>query len=223
MKFSYAPYNNVFFATTLRINNNKDRLKWDTGNGGITLMLQGRFGEDIVPEIEGICKKLSEMDNTVKENFVSLAPEYPFVSARLIDAQQKARQGGCVVKGEVCRYTALACKVTGEECIIFEPKRRYTVDIPAEISVTYAKVYDRIESRVFRRAREEFAGFYEVAFENGALSAYKDGDIYYTINDINIPITNEMIKADCFYIKAEEMPSLKTKSDGFSISMREIQ
>lgn len=221
MKFQYAPYNNSFFATNLKVN--KGKLKWDTGIGGTTLILQGRFGKDVLPDMEGICRKLGAVDRMPETGFVSLAPEYPFLSASLIDARQKARQGGCVIKGEVCRYTVLACRVSGEECTVFEPKRAYTVDIPAEISVTYAKVYDHTKALLSRKVREEFAGFYEVAFETGKLSAYRDGEIYYTVNNIDIPVTKEMIQSDFFYIKAQEMPFLKTKSEGFHISMREIQ
>ncbi len=221
MKFSYAPNNNNFFATNLKLN--KEKLKWDTGTGGTTLIFQCRFGMDLLPEMEGICEKLSQMSQPPGAEFVSLAPEYPFVFVCMLDARQKIKQGGCAVRGEVCRYAVFACRVNGEECTVFEPKRAYTVDIPAEISVTYAKVYDRIKARFSRKVKEEFAGFYEVAFEGGKLSGYKDGDIFYKVNEIRIPITGAMIQAECFYIKAQEMPQLETKSEGYNISMREIQ
>lgn len=221
MKFSYAPNNNNFFATNLKLN--KGKLKWDTGTGGTTLILQSRFGQDILPEMDGICRKLSEMNGISDTEFLSLAPEYPYLSACMLDARQKAKQSGCVIKGDVCRYTVFACRVNGEECTVFEPKRAYTVDIPAEISVTYAKVYDRTKARFSRKIKEEFAGFYEVAFESGKLSAYRDGDIFYMVNEIHIPITGAMLAAECFYIKAEVMPEFRTKNEGFKISMREIQ
>lgn len=221
MKFNYAPNNKNYFATNLKTANGK--LRWDINMGGTTLIIQGRFGEDILPAMEEICEELGKLDRRPDENFVSLAPGFPFLSAMILDPRQKARQGGCIIKDEVCRYTVFACRVNGEECTVFEPKRAYTVDMPAEISVTYAKVYDHIKTRFSRKVKEEFAGFYEVSFENSRISSYKNGDIYYAVNDINIPVTDDMIQADCFYIKTEIMPELMSKNEGFHITMREIQ
>ena len=173
MNYTYEPYNNLYFATNLR--RNKEKLKWDTNNGGAVLLFQSYFGEDILPKMEEICEKLSVMEISIKDDFVSLFPEFPHLSVRLIDAQQKAKMGGCAIKGEVSRYTIFACRINGEECHVFEPKKRQTVDIPAEIQFTCKKMYDRIPGGLFRKERMEFAGFYEVTIENTSLSAYQIG------------------------------------------------
>ena len=193
------------------------------GNRGTTLIFQCRFGMDLLPEMEGICEKLSRMSQPPGAEFVSLAPELSLCFCMYAGRAAEDQAGRLCRPREVCRYAVFACRVNGEECTVFEPKRAYTVDIPAEISVTYAKVYDRIKARFSRKVKEEFAGFYEVAFEGGKLSGYKDGDIFYKVNEIRIPITGAMIQAECFYIKAQEMPQLETKSEGYNISMREIQ
>ena len=203
MNYTYEPYNNLYFATNLR--RNKEKLKWDTNNGGAVLLFQSYFGEDILPKMEEICEKLSVMEISIKDDFVSLFPEFPHLSVRLIDAQQKAKMGGCAIKGE--------------ECHVFEPKKRQTVDIPAEIQFTCKKMYDRIPGGLFRKERMEFAGFYEVTIENTSLSAYHDGDIFYQIHEINIPITEEIIKEGRFYIKTNEMPPIRTSNEGYSISV----
>lgn len=217
MNYIYEPYNNLYFATNLR--RNKEKLKWDTNNGGAILLFQSYFGEDILPKMEEICEKLSVMEISIKDDFVSLSPEFPHLSVRLIDAQQKAKMGGCAIKGEVSRYTIFACRINGEECHVFEPKKRQTVDIPAEIQFTCKKMYDRIPGGLFRKERMEFAGFYEVTIENTSLSAYHDGDIFYQIHEINIPITEEIIKEGRFYIQTNEMPPIRTSNEGYSISV----
>lgn len=217
MNYTYEPYNNLYFATNLR--RNKEKLKWDTNNGGATIVLQSRFGEDLIPKMENICEKLNKMEISIKDDFVSLSPEFPHLSVRFIDAQQKAKMGGCIIKGEVSRYTIFACHVNGEECHIYESKRRQTVDIPAEIHFICAKMYDKIPGGLFRKEREEFAGFYEVTMENTSLSVYHDGDIFYQIHEINIPITEEIMKAGLFYIKSDKMPPIRTSNEGYSISV----
>ena len=65
----------------------------------------------------------------------------------------------------------------------------------------------------------EFAGFYEVTIEKTSLSAYHDGDIFYQIHEINIPITEEIIKEGRFYIQTNEMPPIRTSNEGYSISV----
>ena len=218
MKYRHEEYNSHFFATNLRLSGEK--VKWDTENGGITLLIQGKFGEDI--DIQKLCGALNALQPNLQEReFIPLSPEYRGVSVRLIDAQQKARQGGCTVREEVCRYTVLACEMKDEECILYEPKKKYYVDVPAEVSITYAKVYDRTRGFLTRRVKETFAGFYEVIIEQKKVSNYHDGDVFYQIGDTQIPVTNEMIQAECFYIKADEMPVFRTENGGFRIKMEE--
>lgn len=218
MKYRHEEYNSHFFATNLRLSEGK--VKWDTENGGVTLLLQGKFSEEI--DIQKLCEALNALQPNLQEReFIPLAPEYRGVSVRLIDAQQKAKQGGCTVREEVCRYTVYACEMNEDECIIYEPRRKYYVDVPAEVSITYAKVYDRTKGFFTRKVKETFAGFYEVVFEQKKFLNYRDGAIFYKIGEVQIPVTYEMIQAECFYIKADEMPVFRTENGGFRIKMEE--
>lgn len=225
MKFSYEPLSKLYYVTNLRKRENK--LKWDTGNGGMTVVIQSKFGEDVTLQMDKICEKLSTMDNAYNEEFVSLAPEIPFVYAMLLDAKRTAQakaRGGLTIKGDVSRFTVLACKIKDEECTIFEPGKKQVVDIPAEIRITYQKVYDHATTGFLRKKQvDTFAGFYEVKISDNCVNTYQNGAICYNVDDINIPVTKAMIEAESFYIKAETMPSFRSLNEGYSISVTEIE
>ena len=99
----------IFSRTNLKLN--KEKLKWDTGTGGTTLIFQCRFGMDLLPEMEGICEKLSRMSQPPGAEFVSLAPEYPFVFVCMLGRAAEDQAGRlCPSAGRVCRYAVFACR-----------------------------------------------------------------------------------------------------------------
>lgn len=221
MQFKYKSNNPNFYATNLRANEGK--LKWDTNNGGMTLIIKSRFGEDIIENIEKICEELNRQGNIVRDRFYTIDSQ---ISVRFVDTVERIKNGGCSINANVSRYTVLACRLEEDNCVIFEPLKRYTVDIPAEVKVSGAKVYDRVEKGFLRKKVEEiFSGYYEVQIEMDTSSSYEDGDIYYLISedDLGIPVTEKMIEVENFYIQTDKMPVFKTEKKGFHISIEDIQ
>lgn len=221
MNYTYEPNNKKFFATQLR--RMGDKVKWASNDGGTTLVVQCPFSEDIEARMPELCAYLNETNPDLTGDFALLGTAFPGISMRLMDARAKAREGGgCKLAGAVCRVAVFAARISGDTCTIYEPNKHFTVDIPVEITVGYERVMDTRTKGVFRRKEEkEFSGFYEVWFENKKVANYRDGSIYYTVNQINIPVTAQMIQADQFYIKNPQMPELKSSGEGYHITMKE--
>lgn len=208
MQYIYKPKNPNRYAVNLRPVRNSKGLEWDIPTGQTTLIVQCPFGDRPSNEMEQICSALEEYDGDKGVNyFFEILPN---IKIRFISAAEKGRNHGCPISGLSCTYMVFAVESNESECIIYAPQMQAMtppfVDIPTEVHVT---VEQQTKIKGMLNRREVPTGFYLIIFDKTTFNNYTDGDLVYTVDSLQIPITSKMIDNGMIYIKSDSKPKVE--------------
>ena len=214
MQYEYHNFNPERYATALRYDSKVKRLVWDCAGGQDVLIIQTPYGVNPVDEIQKICEKLT----TIQLDRSEFRMIYEGVWGRIVTAADRVLQQGCPLNGEASTYTVFSYEIEDDHFKIFAPQNQAMItsscDIPIEIQIT-VKCTTRQEG--FIHKRQVPTGFYSIVFPTHISRNYMDGDIYYMVQNMQIPITKKMLENQTIYIKTNEKPVVKSRNRGLRL------
>lgn len=218
MKFEFIPYDRNRYATNLQRAFDGNHLKWDSSPSQDVLLVKSAFEKPLSGEEENIAAALSELKSLPEGEFVKL---YDNVYARYVSAREFGQNNGASITGGGARYTVFAVFLNREEGkgLIYESSNQVMIknycDIIAEATITCTR-YMTVRG-LFKRKTE--TDFWTVSVEDSILLGYNEGDLYYKLRNIEVPITRDMISRPEFYIRAEEVPEFGTRNPGIHLTI----
>ncbi len=215
MKYICSPNNPARFATNLRQDKATKKLMWDCANGQDVMIVQTPYGSSAVDRINEICEKLPNI-TVMPEKYMEVITG---IWVRFVSAAERARNSGCPINGEASTYTVFSCYTQNGTCEIYMPQSQAMIspfcNIPLDLHVVI-KNETRREGSIFRK-REVDTGFMSISFPNSFGAGYVDGDLSYKIENIEIPITKEIIEHGVVYVFTEAKPVIISHNKGLRI------
>ena len=219
MKYEFVPYDKTRYATNLQRTFGNEGVKWDSSPSQDVLIIRSTFGQPVISEKEEIANALSALRGLPEGEFVHL---YDNVYARYVSAREFAQNNGCAIQGVGCRYTVFAFRrnLETDTGLIYESSNQIMIKNYCDVTVNATvSVTRHVETRgLFKRKIE--TEFLAISVSDNVLSGYTDGDIFYTLRNIEIPVTGEMISRGVFYVKSEELPEFGVKNPGIELSIQ---
>ena len=154
-----------------------------------------------------------------REGFFALDGEEEFL---FISIQKNMSCGSQMSVFERGRYTFFIYKVIEGAVEVYKPlpgMGSYFQDISMTITVKIQEEYKKEKTGILG-TREELVptGFYSVSFLGECNSSqYEDGELYYEVGSIKIPITRKMIEQKRIFIRTEEKPRLIADNEGIKV------
>jgi hypothetical protein len=216
MRYEYCPSDLTRYATNLR-KVDTGQLQWDSAPGQDVLIIQTPYGEDPTEKIDDILKTF----DTAEPKHDKFTEVMNGVWVRCVTAVEKAKQGGCPLNGEASTYTVFSYIQEEDVCKILAPCNQSLASASCNLSVEI-NIYIRQVTRRggFLIKRETPTGFYCVTFPVWFGNGYVDGDLCYQFDNIEIPITREMLERNKIYIKTDNMMEWKSYNKGLNFSIR---
>lgn len=211
--YIYVESDQSCWANNLRksVNNGIYTLKWDAAPACGFLLFKSDLDADIANRIESLCEKMTDM-NFTNSNVYTEIDKGIFVKSLPFGIKNTT----VVDSG---RYYVYACKKEGDIYKVYAPptsgmgEHFADIFVKLEINVSIREENKEVtEGMLFnKKTYLKPSGFYFVSFMDGFdVSKYKDGDIYYMVHGVKIPITKIMIEKKEIYIKTDNRPELKT-------------
>lgn len=216
MDYKYFPENQKKFATGIRINNTSKKLAWDTSKGVDTLVVQTAYEEEVNTVIPSLCKELSQKDLRVG----TYSKVMDNVWVRYVPAEEKAANGGCEIHMKASRYTVLACQRMENICEVYGLYERGMnipyFDIPLEIHIDIKKQIS--EYGRGRKKSRNLTTFYTLTFPKELKTAYIEGSLCYRVEDLEIPVTYEMVSQETVYVETSIEPRIVPLNRGILLT-----
>ena len=227
MRFEYAPYDGVFYATNLHRDSQTRKLVWEHPAGMETLVVQTPFGRPAMSLLKPNDSGFSALISACNYNEPTVgryAEIMPGVFARIVPATEL---GGCPLNSEACTYTVFALQRLGNTYKVFESRTegmmRAWQNIPIEIDVQVQKVTR--EQGLFRKQIID-TGFRRMVFSRSVGADYTAGDLYYRVDDTEIPLTKDAIEFAVthggIYIKTIKRVEVLSRNSGIRVSARNL-
>lgn len=220
MRFEWIPYDKNHYATNLQRSFDQKTLKWDASPSQDVLLVRGPYGEGLDRVRERIAESMSALSEVPVGKFVHLFGHY---YARYVSAKEYATNGGAEMEGGGVRYSVIACHLLKEEdrAILYESNVQVMIKNYLDLSMKCTIQIGRYTYRkgLFKKRVE--TEFYEVSVDDSVLATYESGDIYYTLRNIDVPVTREMITARTFYVKSEVLPAFTSRNRGIEVVIAE--
>jgi hypothetical protein len=214
MNYLYCPNDPERYATNLHRDSATRNLAWDSARGQDTLLVQTPFGQDPAEQMPRVCTALA--DTELRSG--AFTEILPGIRGRIVTAPEKARSGGCPLNGEASTYTVFSCQTDGENCRIFAPQNSAMITscchVPLEMHIELSPVTRR--EGVFKK-KDVPTGFYRMNFPSPFSASYRDGDICYRLEELEIPVTREMMEHRYAYIRADRPPILVSENRGLKL------
>ena len=218
MKFECCGNNLGIYATNLRQNKSSKKLTWDSSNGADALIVQTAYGEAV--EMGELCRGLEEKIEKIEMLQGKYVRILPTVWCRYISSIEKAKSNGCTINGEPATYTVFACvfdRNTGSGKI-YESQNDGMIKPCCDIQVQFhIDVIKELEIKGLFRKHEVDTGFYSLNFPEVSYGGYMDGDLFYCVAGLEVPITKEMFERRKVYVKTAEEPEVKSKNKGLCL------
>lgn len=222
MRFEYAPYDGVFYATNLHRDSRTRKLAWEHPAGMETLVVQTPFGTPAMGLLDPDEYGSSALVSACNQNepvVGSYTEVMEGVYARIVPATEI---GGCPLNGEACTYTVFALQRLGDTYKVFESRTKGMIrawqDIPIEIHVQLQKV-TRVQGR-FRKQTVD-TGFWRMSFSRSGGESYTTGDLYYRVGNIEVPLTQDAIDYavghDGIYVKTDKRIEVFSRNAGIRL------
>lgn len=216
MDYEYCQNDINMFATNLLRDSRTGFLRWDSAKGRDVLIIQMPYGQRPLKLMNDLCQQMKNI-NFEQGKYCEIQHG---IYGRFVSPGEKASRGGCPINGEASTYTIFCCDkddVTGV-CKIFEPTSQGMsspfCDIPIKLSYRVKKME---HEGGFIRKRVVSNGFYKISFPDSSYDGYKDGDLFYQIGDLKVPITNTMLKRREFFVKSERIPEIYSSNTGLHL------
>lgn len=213
MRCECCPNDTSKFATGLRIGT-PNHLIWDSAKGQDVIIVQTPFGQDAEEILDDICHALEEVEE-LSNQFIEILNN---VWICYVSATDKARNNGCILKGEGSTYTVFSCEKNDEGLKIYRSQIQAMVspscDIPLEIHVEIMRELIT-KGVIFKKTVE--TGFYLMSFPTKLADNYIDGSLSYQIGEFKIPVTKEMIRQGVVYIQSNIQPIMVPKDGALKI------
>ena len=220
MQFTYSPTVPAFYATMLRIDHTTFNLTWDSTKGQTVLVVQTPYGKSPLDQMEAICEKMSAA-SLAEDNYTEVMPN---IWVRLVTAAQKVRNKGCPIRGLASSSTVFCCEMQGDACLVHAPQgpRNVSVDIPAQMNFSVQRQTTMVKSGFLGlgAAREVDTGFYSLTFLDPCPPGYQDGDIFFSMGGLRIPVTRAMLEQKVVYFKTPAPPMPETQNTGLQLLQR---
>lgn len=219
MKFECSGSSSKMYATNLRQNKDNKNLMWDSTDGADALIVQTAYGETVGMEelCRGLEEKIKEIE-TLQKNYIRILPT---VWCKYISSVEKAKNNGCTINGAPATYTVFAIRYDGDVDtgkIYASPNDgmiKSCCDIQVKIHIDVQK---EVKVKGFLKKHEAETGFYSLNFPDLFYNGYTDGDLFYSIDGFEVPITKEMFEKKTVYVKTDEQPEIKTRNKGLCLS-----
>ena len=226
MRYVLKDYDSKYFAVNLNVTD-RNTLKWDDSHGTGALLFRCPFGEHPFDKIEELlaCIRNIPLTDGVFSEFSFEERNY---GVRYLNPTQIIKHGGCDNAPVMCSIMLLACSIEGDTLCVYPPQSEKTekqqyIDRPLQIVITYSE--EVLRTKKLFKVTETPTGFYILDTDciGDALGriGYTDGDIYYSVDGIRIPITRGMIDREV-YVKADEAPMLTTSRLGLEVIMEKV-
>lgn len=221
MEYIYSPYDPMRSASNLQYKADSGKLFWKAPAGQDTLVVQTPFGESAENQMEGICRNLSGRPSLPRQY-----TEIPHGSGVWLCAVSAAASvNGCPVNRGAGTYTVLSYSIGQGVCSIFAPPP------PSQWTASaHENIQQNIHVDVFREVRqvrrgflglggmrEEDTGFYTISFPRDISGGYADGDMQYTVGDLAVPITRQMLEWGQVFVKTDRMPVVTSVNGGLDV------
>ena len=217
------PYDPTHFATQLHLLESDQRLDWAISSGQSVLLIRTPFYQVVDNSLDKLCDALNKKD-VMPTQYTELAPDMPDVWIRAVSASEKAKMGGCTLLDKPATYTVIAYDQKDEEVFLYMPQantmNKHFCHVSFSVEIMVRRVMQEAK-RLFRSNEFYETPFYMISFPNSIADLYHDGDIYYEIDHLVIPITKDMIKNGAVYIQSgETKPVIKTQNPGMKLTIK---
>ena len=222
MRYHYLNYDPKRYSYRLHQNQN-GKLEWSSAKRQDALIVQTPFGQSAVEFMREFC------DDKTNRPFSDQQQYFPVgkgVSFRFVSAVERAKNQSCSLNGKGYTYTVFSCRVRKDDdgqdvCDVYAPLIQavnpVSCNVPRQISVTVARMARKegFFRNPFAPVRERYQ-LYRVAFQARDIPP-KDGDLMYQVGPFQYPILGEMYRAGSFYIRASEMPEVRSRNPGLTV------
>lgn len=210
--YIYVKDSNDHYAGNLssRSENEGKVLRWDSSNCGI-ILIRSNYKNDEKNNIENICKKMNKDDIFFANDFYEVESG---IFVKTISKVENANRSA-IVNG-AGRYYVYACEEKNGDYYIYPPPSggmgsHYT-DVRLILRVSYEIEMKTVKEGFLKnKINRVSSGYYSVLFQpEFDISHYNNGDIYYYIGDIKIPITKNMLQLERIFIKTDNKPEMQS-------------
>lgn len=223
MKYICCPYDEKYYATSLRKNTNTNGLNWDCAKGEDSIIIQTGFGVVSNSLLPQICEYLNKNNRNLVEcnDYMEIMSDAQDTEcwALYVSSGEKGHNGGCKLNGVACTYTVFGCHIEGNECRIFLPAEGNTYqknyfNVPIEIQISTVKQRRRKRCIIKRYVD---TGFYSISFFGEDLDYYLDGSLSYKTEDFLVPITRDMVLNGTIFVQTGDRPEIICQNNGIKI------
>lgn len=217
MRYQYCPNNPERYATNLRRDKGAGNLKWNSARGQDVLLVQVPFGWNAEEIIGELCQAMEE-ENPPANRYVEALPG---VWVRFVTAAENARMNGCPIHTEASTYYIFSCFVERDVCSIYAPPQNQAMisasyNVPMKIHVDVQMQTQMRRTAIFHR-EEVFTGYYILTFPRDLAGSYRDGDLCCKVENMELPVTRQMLEQGVVYIKTEQKPDIYSRNKGLEL------
>lgn len=220
MKVEYCPYDSGRFAIGLHSVDGGSRLEWASAAGQDVIMVRMPFGQLPDERMAELCESLAAVE-LIRNQYVTVCPD---ISVRLITAADRAREGGCLVAVRPASYAVYSCQCSGGTVQkIFAPQmnamNRHYCHVAMETTVVVEQLMEENKLRtLIRKPSLTPTPYYMLHLPKDIVDSYHDGDMLYTVDGLEIPITREMLKQGIVYVMTyDRRPQVKSNNPGLTL------
>lgn len=214
MRFQYCKSDSNRFATNLQLKLGKTgkSLCWDSSSGQRAILVMTPFSQSDITYLDDIRKAVEALSSlSVRSLAVNDNVKLFFVTA--------TEQKGFPIDDVAASYRIFPYVVEQNSFLLYEPLDQGMstsfVNVPQDAVLALWKDV-RIKRSLFRTTTEE-TGFYCLRCVS-TLKGYRDGDLYYSVDDVRIPITKAMVNQGVIsYIQTPTAPVISSINKGIHI------